>query len=98
TRDAASKAFDMPLEIDETIVTGIRERFERRGMKMQAINRRQGMVPRGAVVIPNAFGTAPRLWLDGPHAAVVLLPGPPREMTPMFERIVGERLAPKAAG
>jgi len=98
TRDAASKAFDMPLEIDETIVTGIRERFERRGMKMQAINRRQGMVPRGAVVIPNAFGTAPGLWLDGPHAAVVLLPGPPREMTPMFERIVAERLAPKAAG
>ena len=96
TRDALSRAFDIPLDIDEAIVNGIRARFERRGMKMQEINRRQGQVPRGATVIPNGFGTAPGLWIERGATALVLLPGPPREMTPMFDAVVAERLAPKA--
>src|SRR5438046_2227379 len=91
TREAVSRAFSLPLEIDETIVDGIRARFERRGMKMQDINRRQGMVPQGATVIPNAFGTAPGLWIEQERVPIVLLPGPPREMTPMLEGIVRDR-------
>jgi nicotinamide-nucleotide amidase len=96
TREAVSRAFGMPLDVDEAIVDGIRARFERRGMKMQEINRRQGQVPRGATVIPNGFGTAPGLWIERGATALVLLPGPPREMTPMFEAVVTERLAPRA--
>jgi nicotinamide-nucleotide amidase len=64
---------------------------------MTEINRRQAMVPRGAAVIENPRGTAPGLWLEHEGVAIVLLPGPPREMTPMFERIARERLAPRVA-
>ncbi len=48
TRDAVARALDIPLDVDESIVDRIRERFARRGMTMPEINRRQAMVPRGA--------------------------------------------------
>ena len=63
-------------------------------MTMPEINRRQAMVPRGATVLPNPNGTAPGLWVERASTAIVLLPGPPREMKPMFEAVVRERLAP----
>jgi nicotinamide-nucleotide amidase len=98
TRDAVARVLDVPMDVDETIVDRIRDRFARRGMTMPDINRRQAMVPRGAVVLPNANGTAPGLWLERGSAAILLLPGPPREMTPMLEAVIAERLAPKAGG
>jgi nicotinamide-nucleotide amidase len=51
------------------------------------------MVPRGATVLPNANGTAPGLWLEAKGTGIVLLPGPPREMTPMLEALIRDRLA-----
>jgi nicotinamide-nucleotide amidase len=98
TRDAVARAFDVPLDVDEEIVNRIRERFARRGMTMPDINRRQAMVPRGATVLPNPNGTAPGLWLERGGRAIVLLPGPPREMKPMLEAVIAERIAPRAAG
>ena len=98
TRDAVARALDVQMDVDETIVNRIRDRFARRGMTMPDINRRQAMVPRGAVVLPNANGTAPGLWLERGRSAILLLPGPPREMTPMLEAVIAERLAPKAGG
>src|SRR5204863_2094724 len=92
TRDAVARVYDMPLEVDEAIVDRIRDRFARRGMTMPEINRRQAMVPRGAVVLPNPNGTAPGLWIERGRCAIVLLPGPPREMKPMFEAVIRERL------
>jgi nicotinamide-nucleotide amidase len=56
------------------------------------------MVPRGAVVLENPNGTAPGLWLERGGTAIVLLPGPPREMTPMLDAVIRERLASKMAG
>ena len=67
-------------------------------MTMPDINRRQAMVPRGAAVLPNPNGTAPGLWLEHGRTALVLLPGPPREMKPMLEAVIAERLAPQARG
>ena len=98
TRDAVAQALGVPLEVDERIVDHIRDRFARRGMTMPEINRRQAMVPRGATVLPNPNGTAPGLWLEQRSAALVLLPGPPREMKPMLEAVIAERLAAKAGG
>jgi nicotinamide-nucleotide amidase len=98
TRDAVSRALEIPLEIDESIVDRIRERFARRGMTMPAINRRQAMVPKGAVVLPNPNGTAPGVWLEHGQATILLLPGPPREMKPMLEAVIHERLAPRTDG
>ena len=98
TRDAVARAFDLPLEMDTRIVEQIRERFERRGLVMQPINARQAMVPRGAVVLENTRGTAPGLWLERQDTAVLLLPGPPREMLPILERVIEERVRPNAGG
>src|SRR5262245_14505807 len=51
TRDALARALQVPMDVDEVIVDRIRQRFERRGMTMPDINRRQGMVPRGATIV-----------------------------------------------
>ena len=59
--------------------------FERRGLTMPEINRRQAMVPRGATVLPNRERDRARPVDRASGTAIVLLPGPPREMTPMLE-------------
>jgi nicotinamide-nucleotide amidase len=98
TRDAVAQVLGLPLEIDEPTVERIRARFERRGMKMPDNNRRQAMVPRGATLLDNPNGTAPGLWLEHERTAIVLLPGPPREMTPMIEGVIAGRLEPRSSG
>src|SRR5712692_8350341 len=98
TRDAVARVLETPLDVDGQIVERIRDRFARRGMTMPEIKRRQAMVPRGATVLPNPNGTAPGLWLERDKTALVLLPGPPREMTPMLESVIRDRLAHRTAG
>ncbi|MCU1385027.1 MAG: pncC [Acidobacteria bacterium] len=98
TRDAIARVLGLPLDLDESILERLRDRFARRGMTMPEINRRQAMVPRGAGVLPNPNGTAPGLWLERGGCAIVLLPGPPREMKPMLDAVIAERLAAKAQG
>src|SRR5207253_6239027 len=98
TRDAVARVLDVPLDVDEAIVTGIQERFARRGMTMPENNRRQAMVPRGATVLENRNGSAPGLWLERGATSLVLLPGPPCEMTPMLDAVIHDRLAVRSRG
>lgn len=98
TREAIARVLDVPLDEDESVVERIRQRFARRGLEMPAINRRQAQIPRGATRLDNPNGTAPGIWAERGHAAIVALPGPPREMTPMFDAVVRERLAPRTGG
>lgn len=96
TRESLARALDVPLDVDEAIVARIRSRFERRGLTMPPINRRQGMVPRGAIVLENTQGTAPGLLIERAGTTILLLPGPPREMIPMLEVFIADRLKPHA--
>jgi competence/damage-inducible protein CinA-like protein len=98
TRDALTQALKVPIDVDETIVDRIRQRFERRGLTMPENNRRQGIVPRGATVVENPRGTAPGLWVDRDGTSIAILPGPPREMTPMLEALIADRLQPRTGG
>jgi nicotinamide-nucleotide amidase len=98
TRDALARVLGITQDLDPVILERIRHRFERRGLVMQDINRRQALVPRGAVVLQNDRGTAPGLWMERNGTSVVLLPGPPREMTPMLDALIVDRLAPKSGG
>jgi nicotinamide-nucleotide amidase len=93
TREVVAAHLGLPLEEDAAIVDGIERRFAARGWKMPAVNRRQAQVPRGATVLANPHGTAPGLWIVHGHAAIALLPGPPREMKPMMDGEVRDRLA-----
>ena len=96
TRDVVADVLGRAMDIDEAIVEKIRARFTRRGMRMPDVNRRQAQVPRGATVLDNPNGTAPGLLIDDDHRVVVLLPGPPREMKPMFEKLAAGALAARA--
>jgi len=98
TRDAVAQVLELPFDEDEATVMRIRERFTRRGMVMQEINRRQALVPRGATLLENPNGTAPGLWLTSGKTAIVLLPGPPREMKPMFESVMRDLLVSRSGG
>ena len=90
TREATAELLGLELEEDETIANAIRHRLSSRGWKLTDRILRQALVPRGAVILPNAFGTAPGLYFGpnmnpakhSPH--LFLLPGPPRELQPMF--------------
>jgi nicotinamide-nucleotide amidase len=92
TRDVVADLIGRPLEYHAHIFEAIEKRFALRGMVTPAINRRQAMVPAGAAVLPNKNGTAPGLWIEHEAKLIVLLPGPPRELKPMFEAVIQERL------
>src|SRR5262245_25918792 len=62
TRDVVAEVFGLPLDEHPAIVEKIRQRFERRGLTMPEVNRRQARVPRGAIVLDNPHGTAPGLF------------------------------------
>jgi nicotinamide-nucleotide amidase len=98
TREVVADLFEAPLVLRPDILAAIEERFSRRGVRMPAINRRQASVPEGATVLANAYGTAPGLILERTGQMVVLLPGPPREMQPMFTDQVMPRLASISGG
>jgi nicotinamide-nucleotide amidase len=98
TRQAVARVLDVPLDEDAALVERLRARFASRGMKMAENNRRQALVPRGAEAIENRNGSAPGLWISRGPRALLLLPGPPREMRPMLERVVEQRLAVGRSG
>lgn len=93
TREIAAEVLGLELIEQPELVQSIERRFERRGLRMPDANRRQAAVPRGATVLANPNGTAPGLWMPAGERVLVLLPGPPREMQPMFERAVAPLLS-----
>lgn len=98
TREAVADVLGLPLEEDASILDKIRARFEARHLTMPESNRRQACVPRGAAVLPNPYGTAPGLLIESGDHVTVLLPGPPREMEPMFDASVAPRLRARSGG
>lgn len=96
TRKVTARALGRRLLLDENVLAEIRQRFQGFGVAMPERNSRQAMVIEDAEVLPNPNGTAPGLFIDHGGTAIVLLPGPPREMRPMFENHVAERLSSRA--
>jgi competence/damage-inducible protein CinA-like protein len=92
TRKVVARALNRRLSLDENVLNEIRARFQSFGVTMPERNSRQAMVIDGAEVLPNPNGTAPGLYLEQGQCAIALLPGPPREMKPMFENHVQARL------
>jgi nicotinamide-nucleotide amidase len=98
TRKVVARALGKRLSLDEKVLEEIRERFRSFGIaNMPERNSRQAMVIAGAEVLSNPNGSAPGLYLEHEGCAVALMPGPPREMKPMFENHVRARLE-KLAG
>jgi nicotinamide-nucleotide amidase len=97
TREAAAAALGVGLRRNPEILTAMYKRFAARRMAMPENNARQADVIEGAEVMQNANGSAPGQYIDtvvGRHRKiVVLLPGPPKELEPMFEAECRPRLA-----
>ncbi len=97
TREVVADMLGRPLHLDQSILDAITEMFRRRGLKQNRSNERQAMVPSGALVLENPNGTAPGLYLPADREAgsphLFLLPGPPRELKPMFESLVYPSIA-----
>ncbi len=96
TRKVAARALGRRLFLDESVLEEIRKRFLSFGLTMPERNSRQAMVIDGAEVLDNPNGTAPGLFIDHDDTSIALLPGPPREMRPMFKNHVQPRLESKA--
>src|SRR5882724_9179171 len=96
TRKVAARALGRRLSLNETILEELRQRFLSFGHQMPERNSRQAMVIEDAEVLPNPNGSAPGMFIEHRGAAIVLLPGPPREMRPMFENHVQPRLVGRA--
>jgi nicotinamide-nucleotide amidase len=95
TRKVAARALGRRLKLDEKVLEEISARFLSFGRSMPQINSRQAMVIEAAEVLPNPNGTAPGMYIEHDNRSVILLPGPPREMHPMFETFVQPKLAVK---
>ena len=96
TREAAAAATGRALRRDPSILDGLRARFSRYGRTMSATNEKQADVIDGAEALRNGRGTAPGQLLAEGERLLVLLPGPPGEMKPMFDEEVLPRLRARA--
>ena len=99
TREAIARVCgEEPVE-DPTIEAWLRDRFERRGLPYADANRKQAWLIPSATALPNPNGTAPGWWVDRPDGRVIVaLPGPPREMRPMWQDEVLPRLRARGLG
>lgn len=93
TRDLIARLLGKKLCEDASIVRHIEQYFTSRRRPMPASTRIQAMVPEGAIVLPNPHGTAPGLAMKvGDGKWLIMLPGPPRELRPMFDHAVAPLL------
>ncbi|HEV8132475.1 MAG TPA: competence/damage-inducible protein A [Acidobacteriota bacterium] len=88
TRQAVSEQLGLELVYHPEIVRQIESRFQSLGRSMPEINRRQGFILETAQALENSEGTAPGQYVQFEGRNIFLLPGPPRELQPMFQKYV----------
>jgi nicotinamide-nucleotide amidase len=99
TREAIAALVGETPTIDPELDAWLRELFERRSLPFPEANRKQAWLIPSARAIPNSNGTAPGWWVDRPDGRIVVaLPGPPREMRPMWDGWVLPRLIERGLG
>jgi nicotinamide-nucleotide amidase len=98
TREAVAAVLDETLFMDPKLENVLRATFTRMGREMPLSNLQQSMRMPSAVVLPNLRGTAPGLWIDKDNKVIVIMPGPPREMLPMWENDVLPKLKTRFSG
>ncbi len=96
TRQCVAEALGLELHKDAATMTALYKRFAERRMTMPPNNEKQAEVLEGADLLPNKNGSAPGQWLDitfeNHRKIVILLPGPPKELKPLFDEQCKPRL------
>ena len=98
TKEAAAKVMGKALYLHEPSKEAIRQFFAERNMEITENNWKQAMVPEGCIVVENPGGTAPGIIIAENGKHVVLMPGPPGELIPMFEKSIMPYLAGLTTG
>src|SRR3989440_10475503 len=98
TRENVADLLGRKLRRNEAILRHIEGRFRSLGREMPEVNVRQALVPGGAEILEHTHGPAPGLWLEASGHWIALLPGPPRELKPLFREQVLPRLERRASG
>ena len=88
TKEVAAKVCGKELYLHEPSKEAIRQFFAERKLEITENNWKQAMVPEGCIVVENPGGTAPGIIMAENGKHVVLMPGPPGELIPMFERSI----------
>lgn len=98
TKEAAAKVMGKALYLHEPSKEAIRQFFAERNLEITENNWKQAMVPEGCIVVENPGGTAPGIIMAENGKHVVLMPGPPGELIPMFEKSIMPYLAGLTTG
>jgi nicotinamide-nucleotide amidase len=98
TRKVIARVLQRQLVLNDEILARLQRRFKARGVEMPANNARQALVLSGSDILENNHGTAPGLWVTAEKNHIILLPGPPDELKPMFEKSCMPRLHDMAGG
>lgn len=98
SKEIVARLFGLPMERDEESMRRIEGYFSAMHRDMTHNNERQAMFARGAIILPNDRGTAPGCIVEQDGKAVIQLPGPPYELTDMFEKRVLPYLAHRTGG
>lgn len=88
TKETAARVLGRAMILDEHSKQRIEDYFTKRRIELTENNWKQAMIPEGAIVLDNANGTAPGIIIEEGEKRVILLPGPPNELIPMFESAV----------
>lgn len=98
TREVAAQVLGLPLVLHEESLQRIQEYFASTGKNYTDNNRKQAMLPEGCLVLPNDRGTAPGCVMESGDKKVILLPGPPYELTLMFTEYLAPYLSQCSGG
>ena len=88
TKETVAKVLGKNLYLHEPSKEAIADFFQKRGIDITENNWKQAMVPEGCIVVDNPNGTAPGIIIEENGKRIVLMPGPPNEMVPMFENAI----------
>ena len=97
TAEAVSRAFAQPLRLDEGAMAQVEARYRTFNRTMPEVNRKQAILPEGARVLENRWGTAPAFSVEAEGAILYFMPGVPREMRPIFETWIEPDLVARLA-
>ncbi len=84
TKEVCAEYFESELIMDEAVLSEIEGYFTYKGIPMPESNKKQALIPKGSITLPNRNGTAPGSVMEKDGKTIIILPGPPREMQPMF--------------
>jgi len=97
TKETISEFFGRKLVLHQESLEKIEDFFKKLNRNMTENNKKQAYLPEGSLVIENNNGTAPGCIIEDGKKVVVMLPGPPKEMKPMFDKTVMEYFLKKAS-